>query len=101
MTKKEFKSSEALRVELAVILENPALKEALAILRDDATPSKSKMPPMMAGVHYDTTLAHQLHEFAGIQSVLKQLKELTVPNGVSEESEEREFEHTLPANLKR
>ena len=101
MTKKEFKSSEPLRVALAVALEDPALKEALAILRDEATPSKSKMPPMMAGVHYDTTLAHQLHEFAGIQSVLTKLKDLTVPYGAKEVDDEQEFEHMLPDILKR
>ena len=100
MTKKEFKSSEALRVELAVILENPALKKALAILKDDATPSKSKMPPMMAGVHYDTTLAHQLHEFAGIQSVLTKLKDLTVPNNALIDEPEDEWGHMIPKNLK-
>ena len=101
MTKTEFKSSEVLRAELAIALSSPALKEALSVLREAAIPSKGRMPAMVQGVHYDTTLAHQYYEFAGIQSVLKQLNDLTIPNGAQEADDEREYEHTLPKNLQR
>lgn len=101
MTKKEFKSSEPLRVELAMLLQNPTLVLALSILKDDAIPSKGKMPQPVQGVHYDTTLAHQFHEFVGVQSVLTKLTDMTFSNTVSEPKEEREYEHALPDILKK
>lgn len=95
-----FRKSEHLRQQLASLLDNPVLKQALDAIREAGVPKS--MPEIYAGVHPDTIIAHDYHKKVGINEVLAALITMTFPlNEAPEEiKDEVPFEHTLPKELR-
>lgn len=75
MTKHQIKSSELHRNYIAKLLEDPVFKEISASIMK----VPDALPEFKPGVPYDTTCAHQLNRLVGVNSFLKELKDLSLP----------------------
>lgn len=75
MNATEFRNSEALRTRLAEVLNDPVLKQALAILAEEAEPATT------ADAETNQVLAiSRFHRAAGANGVLRGLDRLTKAN---------------------
>ena len=99
MTETEFRIHPQLRNELANILKNSTLQDALAIVQDRAKPRSAPEPRPNA--HLDTLVAHDFHYKRGIQAAIDLLERLTKAPELHEEStEESPFAHSLPRQMR-
>lgn len=74
MTAQEFQQSEARRVRLAEILDDPVFKEAVAVLENEQKPRGD-----LALFQSLEVSAHRYHQFAGMTYFTDGLKRLSNP----------------------
>lgn len=96
-----FRNSDDARAELARILNEPVMKQAIEAIRDAGVPKT--IPQLDSRNHPDTVVAHKFHEMVGINSALEAFVRLTYPmNKHPDDKEEEEpFAHTLPKHLQK
>lgn len=94
----EFRRSSTYVRDLAQLLENPTLKEALERL--DTLCRPRSMPSPMPGVAHDTTIAHAYCECMGVTKAIRALKAMAVAVEDGEINEDGEIEEEpFVANL--
>lgn len=100
ITEKQFRDTTGWREELRVMLENPILKTALAIIGETAKARGAVEP--RPNTHLDTLVTHHYQKKAGIQAALDHLERLTEPNPLEDEQkdDDAEFFHSLPEPMK-
>jgi hypothetical protein len=96
-----FRRSDDARTELARLLNEPALKQAIEVIREAGIPKS--IPQLDSRNHPDTVVAHKFHEMVGINSALDALSRLTLPMNEhpDDHAEEEPFSHTLPKHLQK
>ena len=75
MTKHQIKSSELHRNYIAKLLDDIVFKEIAASIMK----VPDVMPEFKPGVHFDSTCAHALSKLVGVNSFMKELKDLSLP----------------------
>lgn len=100
MTETEFREHKEMRADLAVLLENPALKLALAIVEEKAKPRAT--PQARPNAHLDSLTAHYFQELRGIQKAVDTLRQLQLPNPIvkQDDAQEEPFFDGLPPEMK-
>ena len=96
-----FRKSDDARAELARLINEPVMRQALEAIRDAGVPKS--IPQLDSRNHPDTVVAHKFHEMVGINSAIDALTRMTFPlNQHPDDKEEEEpFAHTLPKHLRK
>lgn len=98
---KKFKLTPEKQKELAIALEVPALKEAIALIKQAAMPSISNHLPSIQGLHHDSVVSRRYHEIFGAHDALNTLLTMVNPPIMQKDQEEDEpdFMHAIDKEL--
>jgi len=96
---KEFKSSQALRTELAQLLENPTMQMALDAIRSHP----EEFPAQIPGIHYDLILSREHARTIGTNNAIKRLigltKEVSSNSEFEKEANREEWMDHIPREM--